>query len=99
MRAAVKGLFDLLALALMLLPAATCWVERRIDPVSEGVFSFWAQMVAFVPGPPGVFVRRAFYRLTLEKCARSFYVAFGALFTHRHATVEYGVYIGAYALV
>ena len=99
MRAAAKWTGDLVAIVLLLLPAAACWVEKRIDPDSEGMFSFWAHIVAFAPGPPGVMLRRAFYRLTLDRCARSFYMAIGAMFTHRHATVENGVYVGAYALV
>jgi acetyltransferase-like isoleucine patch superfamily enzyme len=46
-----------------------------------------------------VFLRRAYYRLTLDRCASNFHVGFGALFTHRHALVEKDAYIGPYALV
>ena len=54
---------------------------------------------SFFPGLPGVFLRRAYYRLTLDHCASNFYIGFGALFTHRRALVEKDAYIGAYALV
>jgi acetyltransferase-like isoleucine patch superfamily enzyme len=52
-----------------------------------------------MPGLPGLSLRRAFYRLTLDHCHPDFYIGFGALFTHRQAHVEAGVYIGPYALV
>ncbi|MGH9174895.1 MAG: acyltransferase, partial [Vicinamibacterales bacterium] len=55
--------------------------------------------LALVPGPPGIALRRAFYRLTLEACSTSFFVGFGALFTHRDSVVEQGAYVGPYALV
>ncbi len=60
---------------------------------------FWAQLFALVPGLPGVFVRRAFYRLTLERCTGSFFVGFGAFFSHRGSIVEDAVYVGPYAIV
>lgn len=46
-----------------------------------------------------MFVRRAFYRLTLAQCTGTFFVGFGALFSHREAVVEDSVYIGPYAIV
>jgi acetyltransferase-like isoleucine patch superfamily enzyme len=99
MRGALKRILDFLTMAPMLLPAATCWIEKTVDADSEDLFTFWAQVVAFVPGPLGVVARRAFYRLTLESVGGSFHMAIGAIFTHRHVTVENGVYVGAYALV
>jgi virginiamycin A acetyltransferase len=79
--------------------AFTCWSEARVSPAREGIFRFWAQFLAVVPGLPGVFLRRAFYRLTLQSCASSFYVGFGALFTHRQVVVGRGVHVGPYALI
>jgi len=99
MRSAAKGVVDAVALVLLVLPAVTCWIEDVISSRGEMVFSFWGQCMALVPGPPGIVARRAFYRLTLDKCARSFYVGFGTIFTHRDSVVGEGAYIGAYALV
>lgn len=62
-------------------------------------FTFWAQALALVPGLPGVFLRRAFYRATLDRCGRSFFVGFGAIFSHRRVTIEEDVYVGPYAIV
>lgn len=81
-------------------PAAlTCWIEERADQKREKVFSFWAECFALLPGTPGMHIRRAFYRYVLESCATNWHIGFGAIFTHRKATVETDVYVGAYALI
>ena len=76
-----------------------CALERRIAPNSERLFSTVAQTVALLPGLPGLILRRGFYRLALESCARDCFIGFGAIFTHRDVVVERDVYIGPYALV
>ena len=63
------------------------------------MFLFWAHVFSVLPGKTGMFLRRAYYRLTLDRCACNFYIGFGALFTHRRVIVEENAYIGAYALV
>ena len=69
----------------------------RITHGSESIFLFWAHVLCLPD--TGVFLRRAYYRLTLIHCASNFYIGFGALFTHRHSLVEKDAYIGPYALV
>ncbi len=97
LRHIVKQGLDRLCLALVAPCAWSCAIDRRSD--GETVFMMWAQCFAIVPGPPGVLLRRAFYRLTLERCSGSFFVGFGAMFSHRKAEVEDRVYVGPYALV
>jgi acetyltransferase-like isoleucine patch superfamily enzyme len=99
MRASLKSVVDAICAALVLPAALTCWGESRIDEAAESVFGFWTHVVAVLPGLPGMYLRRAFYRLTLDECAREIHVGFGALFTHRRARVEHAVYIGPYSLV
>ena len=99
MKATAKACVDGLALVTVAPATFTCWLESSLSADAEGVFTFWAQLFAMVPGPFGIPIRRAFYRTVLDACASSFYVGFGALFTHRFAVVEDGVYIGPYALV
>src|SRR4029077_12709137 len=67
-RRGVKRVIDGCCLALVSPVAALCLIEARLTDGSEAVFAFWAQTFALVPGVIGVFVRRAFYRLTLEAC-------------------------------
>ena len=99
LRTVAKRAGNLLAQALVSPAALTCWMERSVSESGETVFSSWAQLMALVPGPPGIFLRRAFYQFTLESCSSSFYVGFGAIFTHRYSIVEEGAYVGAYALI
>jgi virginiamycin A acetyltransferase len=98
-RAIVKGLVDSVAMALVSPAALTCKLESALSDDAESVFAFWAQCFAVVPGPLGLFVRRAFYRWTLQACGSRLYVAFGTVFTHREVIVEDDVYIGCYALI
>jgi virginiamycin A acetyltransferase len=98
-RALIKSAVDSVALALVAPAAATAWLERRLSPHREGLFGFWAQVFAIVPGIAGTFLRRAYYRTTLDECEGDFYVGFGSMFTHRGARVEDGVFVGAYALI
>jgi acetyltransferase-like isoleucine patch superfamily enzyme len=96
---ALKALADLVALALAAPAALTCWLERRLSPDGEAVFGFWTHVAALLPGHPGLYLRRAFYRLTLEECARTCSIGFGTVVTHRRARLERGAYVGAYCLV
>jgi virginiamycin A acetyltransferase len=83
-----------------LLPAALmCAIEAAAGDGHDAAFVFWAQALAVVPGVPGVFLRRAFYRWTLERCAPTFFVGFGAIVSHRQVTIEEDVYIGPYAII
>ena len=70
------------------------WVERR-GSRGEGWFVFGAELVSLVPGKPGIFVRRAYYRMTLDVCATDASIGFGTLFAHPDAEVHAGVYLGS----
>lgn len=75
-----------------------CAIEARRGS-GETTFTFWAQLFALVPGIPGVFLRRAFYRSTLDSCGRTFFIGFGAFLSHRRARIDDDVYVGPYAVV
>ena len=95
----LKRACNVVALILTAPLALTCWLERQLSPSSQLVFAFWTQVVALLPGVPGVFLRRGFYRWTLDECAEEVIIEFGALFTRRSARLEHGVYVGPYALI
>jgi virginiamycin A acetyltransferase len=97
-RSALKRACDGTSVALVSPAAALCAIEARVTG-AESTFAFWAQAFALVPGLPGVFLRRAFYRLTLESCGRSFFIGFGAIVSHRAARIEDEVYVGPYAVI
>jgi virginiamycin A acetyltransferase len=98
-RSALKFAIDAICFVLIVPAAATAMLEARLLPSSERVFAMWAQALALVPGVPGVFVRRAYYRLTLHKASARFSVGFGSFFSHRGVVIEEDVYIGALSIV
>jgi len=99
MRQTIKRIVDIGCIVAVALPAALCALEAALSQTGDAVFSFWAQSFALIPGLPGVSLRRAFYTLTLDECAESFFVGFGALFSHRHSRIEQDAYVGPYAVV
>jgi acetyltransferase-like isoleucine patch superfamily enzyme len=60
----------------------------------ERVFSAFAELFSLVPGAAGVYVRQAYYRMTLTRCAADCHIGFGTYFSHRNVFLEKGVYIG-----
>jgi virginiamycin A acetyltransferase len=98
-RRALKATFDVVGIALMSPLGACCALERRVAPRSERVFNTCAQTVALLPGLPGMILRRGFYRLALDSCARDCFIGFGVIFTHRAVVIETDVYVGPYALI
>jgi virginiamycin A acetyltransferase len=98
-RRALKMTVDAVAIALMSPLSLCARLERRVAPESERVFSSCAQTVALLPGLPGMILRRGFYRVALDSCARDCFIGFGAIFTHRAVVIERDVYIGPYALI
>ena len=97
MRRNLKRAIDACFLAVMAPFAILCALEARRG--GEALFTMLAQGCALVPGLPGVFLRRAFYRLTLEACGESFFIGFGAWFAHRAARIDEDVYIGPFAVL
>lgn len=94
----MKGALNLLARVLIAPAAACCWLEARAGG-GDGAFLFWGQVMALIPGLPGVFLRRAFYRSVLAGCADDVTIGFGTLVSRRGARFDRGVYIGPYALI
>jgi virginiamycin A acetyltransferase len=98
MRRTLKRAIDACFLAAVAPVAILCAIEAKRGS-RDAVFTMAAQFCALVPGLPGVFLRRAFYRLTLEACGESFFIGFGAWFSHRSARIDEDVYIGPYAVL
>jgi virginiamycin A acetyltransferase len=99
LRQGTKRVLIGIALALVSPAAFTAWVERRMSRHGDVAFVFWAHVFALMPGLPGMYLRRAYYCLTLDRCATDFFIGFGALFTRRSSEVQTGAYIGPYSLI
>jgi virginiamycin A acetyltransferase len=98
-RSFLKGVANAVALVLAFPCAFTCWCEATVLSGGEEIFGFWTNVMALLPGLPGMYVRRAFYHMVLQSCSLECHIGFGAQFTHRAVRVEEGVYIGPYSLI
>jgi acetyltransferase-like isoleucine patch superfamily enzyme len=96
-RQVIKSVIDGVCRAAVMPCEWSCAIDRLGN--GEAVFVFWSQCFALVPGSPGVFLRRAFYRATLTDCGSNFFIGFGAMFSHPGATIEDSVYVGPYAII
>src|SRR5207237_2914280 len=70
------------------------WVERRVAR-RDGWFAGCAELLSLVPGKPGIFLRRSFYRMTLAVCPTDCPIGFGTTFAHPDAEIHAGVYVGS----
>ena len=93
MKAALKHLLDgfsyLAVLPLVLLIKA---LDRILVP--DQAFQMGAQAVSLAPGVPGNYLRRAFYRLTLRRCAPDVCIEFGSVLCQADIELGRRVYIG-----
>ena len=99
MRSHLKTVLNMVAAVLVLPCTATCWIAKKLGIGELESFLFWGQFLAIIPGLPGAYLRRAFYRMTLDYCAPDCHIGFGTLFAHRESRVESKVYIGNYAML
>ncbi len=100
MKQVIKCILNKLCQIIVLPIAAPCKLEEIIlSKNAETVFHFCTQFIALIPGIPGIFIRRAFYSLTLERCSLHCIIGFGSLFSHRSSTIEEHVYIGNYSMI
>src|SRR5258708_3775627 len=75
---------------------APLWILARLEKQckAETLFATGSELLSLVPGPFGLFLRRGYYRMTLESFSDDCGVGFGTLFAHRQVRVGIGVYIG-----
>jgi virginiamycin A acetyltransferase len=93
MRSALKGLANAIAL-LLVLPAFVLYRLGALVLGRDKAFPGWSQAFSLLPGLSGVYLRRAFYRLTLRRCAADCCLSFGTAFSHATAEVGRRVYVG-----
>jgi acetyltransferase-like isoleucine patch superfamily enzyme len=95
MKRAVKSLANGLSVLLVL----PCWAGFLLGRGLLGrarAFPGWSQLLSLLPGLPGVFLRRAFYRLVLPRCDADACISFGVIFSHPTAEIGRCVYVGPY---
>jgi acetyltransferase-like isoleucine patch superfamily enzyme len=90
----VKAGMHGVSLAVVFLPALLSAFGRV-----ETAFALFAQAFALAPGILGDYLRIAYYKLTLDRCALNSRIQFGSFFAHAQARVGSGVYIGSFCIL
>ncbi len=94
----IRRWFKRACLGVAIFLTAPCWLPERVLnrlTRSERFFVTCAQVLSLVPGLVGVFLRRAFYLMTLKNCGPDVFIEFGTYLSHRSASIGNRVYIGA----
>lgn len=95
MKQFVKLIADIAALAIVA-PALVGYGTLCFLVGPRRAFPGWSQAFSLAPGTVGVYLRRAFYRLALRRCASGSWIGFGTVFSHPAAAVGAHVYVGAF---
>jgi virginiamycin A acetyltransferase len=89
LRAMVRD--SLVGVGILLL--APLWMLARLDQ-SDHFFAACSELLSLIPGKLGIYIRRSFYRMTLDRCAPDVHIGFGTTIAHSNARIGHGVYIG-----
>jgi virginiamycin A acetyltransferase len=86
------------AVALIAVSPLLLWflIKRQImDP--DRALQGSAQALSLLPGLPGMYIRRAFLSVALERCAPTSVVEFGVTFSRAGARLDDNVYVGSFS--
>jgi acetyltransferase-like isoleucine patch superfamily enzyme len=76
---------------------APLWVLTWIEAVGtrgEIVLTTCSELLSLFPGPPGLYLRRAYYHMCLDAFASDCHIGFGTTVAHREIRIGRRVYIG-----
>lgn len=97
-RRAIKAVGFAVSAVLVAPAVVLAWIERHATR-SEQVFLFFVQLLALVPGLPGVWLRAAWYAGTLEHAHWEIHVGFGSVIAKRGARVGARASVGSYCVL
>lgn len=95
-RSVIKRILNVVALVFVL-PFVGLYSLLRLVAAgrNDSLFQAFSQFFSLGPGLPGDYLRRAFYRLTIDSCAEECSIQFGTILSTSAVSIGYGVYIGA----
>jgi virginiamycin A acetyltransferase len=93
MRSAVKAVMRAVATAVMA-PVALSWRLRAMLIGSDLAFQHSTEWLAWLPGLPGQYLRRAFLGLVTDGCGADVVVCAGTTFSSARVRIEGNAYIG-----
>jgi acetyltransferase-like isoleucine patch superfamily enzyme len=76
---------------------APLWLPARLEGRvgrREGIFTGCSELLSLVPGLVGVYLRRGYFRMTLERCGWDCHIGFATTIAHPQVRIGDGVYIG-----
>lgn len=91
----MKDFLNMLALLLVSPLIVAFKLARVLGVAGDATIQGFSQTLSLTPGSAGVFLRRAFYRASLEYCAADTTIAFGTILATHRISMASGVYIGA----
>jgi len=97
-RTLLKNVLDAIAIGLAIPCACLYWMGSFVVS-SERAFPGWSQAMSLLPGLTGIYLRRAFYRLTLTHCGKGSVVSFGTVFSHPSVQIGRSAYIGVFCCI
>lgn len=84
---------------LAVLPAWCLYAAASALLGRQPAFTGWSQAFGLLPGSSGVYLRRAFYKLTLAECGAGACICFGTVISHHSARIGRSVYTGAFCML
>jgi len=95
MKEAIKSLANGLA---WILVAWFAYPIAWLAPMDQRhlIFQLGSHVMSLLPGFPGVYLRRAYYKITLSLKSRGFVIEFGTILAQRGIEIGSDVYIGPY---
>src|SRR5262249_24441869 len=87
---------DVLVYFIVILTTPLSLLPGLVGALTGGVgcFTVWSELLSLVPGKLGIFVRRGFHRMILDKLATDCSLGFGTTIAHRQVRIGRGVYVG-----
>ena len=95
----MKRLLKKIASTVCFLAVIPFYILYRLESLiirREQPFCDMSQFFSLIPGLTGEYIRREFYKLSLQKCSHDCCISFGTIFSHPTAEIGTRVYIGAY---
>jgi acetyltransferase-like isoleucine patch superfamily enzyme len=95
MKTIIKSAADAVCLG-AIFPLYLLYIFHKLLGLEERFFPDVSQFLSLLPGLPGSYLRKAFYRLAMTRCAGDCLIQFGTIFAQRDTEIGRGVYIGAH---
>jgi acetyltransferase-like isoleucine patch superfamily enzyme len=81
----------------MVILSSPLWLISRFEAAflrSDGLFLGCSELLSLVPGIPGIYLRRGFYKMALEACSSDCHIGFGTILAHPQVRIGRRVYVG-----